>query len=580
VRVHPRGLLIALFLIYDARGVYAQSIPLEVQREAQRIQDREIDRQNALERRLFQSQSPIKDFTPAEIDEDNPSESATCESVTEINIKGMTRFHADQFKVVREAAVGACIYPTTLRAVERAITNAYVKRGFITSRAFAVRDTRQPNVVYVRVVEGKIASVQSQGVQTQGQKPRRAYEDDEIGFAFGDLDQHPLNLRRLEQGVDQLARLPSGTPQIDIVPAAEAGKSDIMIRRERLSAWLRPSVTLNNSGSKSTGKETIILSLDADSPFGVSDFFSGYLSQDIAHGTRKNSTGGGLFFTVPAGRLSFSASGNIQSYRSILTSNDLQFSNEGRTFSGFFAVDSLIFRNARHKLAASLQVALFDTATRIQDIRLATNSYRLATVSLRGTLQSRIGNGHVVTDIAYVRGLSILGAKAADFGPAGPRINFDKIEAGFALQFPTKLDWLPFYYATNVRGQWSFARVLPSERFNIGGDSTVRGYRDDGASGDHGITARTQLTFPLIKTFTDKKTGAATQFSLLLGHDAGWVWTVKDASSLTFIQSMSAGLSIANRRVSGLLTVSQPISRPQFFQPRRLELLTSLRLTI
>ncbi len=566
---------IGTILLCGGVALQAQPIPLEVQREAQRIQEREIERQNARDRSLLQSQSPIKDFTPVALDEELPDGGGACQPVTSVEISGMTLLDASQFKPLTDAATGVCIGPAGLKALERGITNAYVKRGYITSRAFAARSVAQAERVEVRVIEGKVATVQSQGV-----KPGRAYRDDEVALAFGNLTQHPLNLRRLEQGVDQLARLPSASPRIDIVPAAVTGASDIIVKRDHQSAWLRPSVSFNNGGSKSTGRQTLTAALEADSLFGLADYSSAYFTQDIATGVRKNSTGGGLFVTLPAGRLSFSASGNYQTYRSILTSNDLQFSNDGHSTSGFVAVDSLVFRNARHKLAASLQLALFDTTTRIQGIRLSTNSYRLVTATLRGTLQSRIDNGQLVTDLALVQGLGILGAESADFGPGGPRTTFSKIEAGLALQYPAKLDWLPFYYALSVRGQWSFRRLLSAERLNIGSESTVRGYRDDGASGDHGVVARTQLSFPLFSAFTEKVSGSTTRFSLLLGHDAGWVWTVKDAASQVFLQSLSGGLSVSNRRVSGLLTVSQPLSRPQFFQPKQLEVLTSLRLSI
>jgi hemolysin activation/secretion protein len=575
VRIGQLLAFIGLNMLCCAYAVQAQPIPLDVQREAQRIQEREIERQNALDRRLLQSQSPIKNFTPVELDEGPPADGGACQPVSAVAITGMTWLDARPFKALADSATGPCIGPAALKALERAITNAYVKRGYITSRAFAVRNAALSDRVEVRVVEGRVADVRSEGVERS-----RAYDDREINFAFGTLERHPLNLRRLEQGVDQLARLPSASPRIDIVPSAVSGASDIVVKREHLSTWLRPTVSISNSGSQSTGREILTASLDADSLLGLSDYFSGYFTHDIASGARKNSIGGGLFFTVPAGRLSFSASSNYQSYRSILSSNELQFSNDGRTFSGFAGVDSLIFRNARHKLAASLQVALFDTATRIQDIRLSTNSYRLVTATLRGTLQSRIDNALVVTDVAFVQGLGVLGAESADFGPGGPRTQFSKIEAGFALQFPAKLDWLPFSYASSIRGQWSFRRLLPAERLSIGSESTVRGYRDDGASGDHGIVARTQVTVPLFGAFAEKANGTATRFSLLLGHDAGWVWTVKDAASHVFIQSLNGGLSLSNRRVTGLLTVSQPLSRPQFFQPKQLEVLTSLRLSI
>ena len=319
---------VAANLLICAGSAQSQLIPLEVQQQAQRIQERAIERQNELERRQLQSQSPIKDYTPILVDDAQLPDNGACQRVSAITISGMTWFSSDRFKGLIEGATGACVGPAALKALERAITNAYVRRGFITSRAFAVRNPTQPESVTVRVVEGRIPNVRSEGV-AEG----RPYGNDEIYFAFGDSATTPLNLRHLEQGVDQLARLPNASPSIDIVPASVTGASDIIVKRERIARWLRPSVAFNNGGSKSTGEATMIASLDGANLFGIADFFSAYFTQDIASGADKNSTGSGLFVSAPAGRLTISASANQQSYRSILTSNDLMFSNDGRTIS-------------------------------------------------------------------------------------------------------------------------------------------------------------------------------------------------------------------------------------------------------
>lgn len=563
----------SLFLC--ARTVQAQPIPVEVQREARRIQERAIERQNELERRQLQSQSPIKDYTPVAVEEAVSLNDSVCQPVTAVTLSGMTLLGAQRFAKLASNATGICISAATLKALERAITNAYVQRGYITSRAFAVRNPSRPDLVTVRVVEGRVQAVRSEGIAGS-----RRYGTDEIHFAFGTPEERPLNLRDLEQGVDQLARLPSASPSIDIVPAAATGASDIIIKRERVARALRPSFAVNNGGSKSTGEATIIASLDGDDLFGIADYFSAYFTQDISSGVGKNSTGSGLFVSAPAGRLTISASANQQSYRSILTSNDLMFSNDGRTISGFVAVDGLVFRNARHKLALAVQMALFDTVTRIQSIRLSTNSYRLATLGAKVRLQSRIDTAVFSADFGFVQGLSILGAESADFGPGGPTLTAGKVEAGFALQKPIKLGRSTLRYSTSVRGQFSRSPLLGAERISIGGEQSVRGYRDDGLSGDHGVVARTQIAFPLFTAFKQRKSNSTTRFSGVVGHDAGWVWNIGSDAGVTLLQSVVGGVEVANSRLAGRILVAKALSPLPGFDRSRPEILASLSLTI
>jgi hemolysin activation/secretion protein len=51
--------------------------------------------------------------------------------------------------------------------------------------------------------------------------------------APGDL----LNLRDLEQGLEQMKRLPSQDVDIDIMPGGQVGESDVVLRVKRGKPW-------------------------------------------------------------------------------------------------------------------------------------------------------------------------------------------------------------------------------------------------------------------------------------------------------------------------------------------------------
>ncbi|MCK1825830.1 hypothetical protein MX655_09770 [Pseudomonas aeruginosa] len=61
-----------------------------------------------------------------------------------------------------------------------------------------------------------------------------------------------LDLRELEQLVDQLSRLPSRQAQLELVPGSEVGGSRVRLKGERDKPW-RVSATRNNDGDVSTG---------------------------------------------------------------------------------------------------------------------------------------------------------------------------------------------------------------------------------------------------------------------------------------------------------------------------------------
>ncbi|WP_432653311.1 POTRA domain-containing protein, partial [Pseudomonas aeruginosa] len=69
-----------------------------------------------------------------------------------------------------------------------------------------------------------------------------------------------LDLRELEQLVDQLSRLPSRQAQLELVPGSEVGGSRVRLKGERDKPW-RVSATRNNDGDVSTGEQQMGLGL-------------------------------------------------------------------------------------------------------------------------------------------------------------------------------------------------------------------------------------------------------------------------------------------------------------------------------
>lgn len=83
-----------------------------------------------------------------------------------------------------------------------------------------------------------------------------------------------LNLRDLEQGLENLKRLPTAEADLQIVPVeGEPNQSDVVVQwRQRLLPY-RVSVGVDNSGSKATGKYQGNITFSADNPLGLSDMF-------------------------------------------------------------------------------------------------------------------------------------------------------------------------------------------------------------------------------------------------------------------------------------------------------------------
>jgi hemolysin activation/secretion protein len=558
----------AVFAVISVSSAWAQSAPDPVARDAQRIQDREQERLRARDGQLRDSQSTPPSGIELQPQVQAAGDPGQCVSIRNVTVSGMTRFQQAGFSDVLGKLIGDCVSIVEINNALREITNRYVTEGFVTSRAVVGPQNLKDGALEIVIVEGQVSGIES---------PKGGYSTGALGSAFAGIKGKQLNLRAIEQGVDQLARLPSAEPDIDIAPAELPGASLLRVNRKKLDRSIRPSLSIDNDGSNATGRWQATMSLDLDDVLNVADFWSLYYSRDLRTRKLEGSESFGGFASVPLGYWTFSLSGGRYSYRSILRGNDQAFANDGSSWNGSATVDRMLFRDARTKVSAAGVLAILDTSNRIQGIRLSTSSYRQVTAAINLRVQRKMLGGLVGGDLGMTRGLSILGANAADTGPGGATIKFSKINAGLTYQTKSKTLGIPVDYSALLRAQASLDPVFSSGRFGLGGSSTVRGFRDDGISGRYGLFTRHQVGFALPTVFKSNKT-FETALRGFVGYDAGGIFSHNaDRFERGFMHASTIGIRVLGRHVQAELMASMPISAPSFVSRKRVELSASMR---
>lgn len=476
-------------------------------------------------------------------------------TVRDVRLVGADHYRPDEFLDVLQPLRGPCTGIAAIDTALRAITDRYVHDGFVTSRAAVGPQDLNLGVLTITMIEGRVGDI-------KGAPGSRRYGAGEIAAAFPTRGGDRLNLRALEQGVDQLARLAKGDPKIDIAPGETPGTSIVLINRQPLARWIRPSVVFNNEGAASTGRWQVAKSLDIDSLFGVADTWSLY-HQGAASGDgeRRNLAYGG-FASIPNGWWTVSLSSGFSSYRSVLEGNGLRFATHGRTYTGSATVDRMVFRDAKTKLSLSAGLALLDTRNFVQGIRLQTSTYRIVSGTVNARWQRYLARTQVSLSGGYDQGLGLLGAHTVDTGPDGATGRFHRLTMDVAAQTPFTIGESRLTNLLALRGQWGFDDVFPADRFSVGGSSTVRGFRDDGISGRTGASLREQLSLG-IADLLRARPAIATSLSGYLAYDVGGIRPAEgDRFERGLLQSVSVGLMARNRHLEAGVTLAVPVTAP------------------
>ncbi len=566
IRILPTLLSILLFF---TSSVFAQNIPDNVSRQSERLQEREIEQQRQREEDLRARQQVAPSGTPVVTPDLATVPSGECVTVMTATIKGVSIYPEDEFTDVLQSIVGTCIFVSDIDAILRAITNRYIKDGYVTSRALIAPQDLDDGSIEIVVIEGQLADIRA--------------EQDKIGntelrAAFPGLKNEILNLRDIEQGIDQMLRLPSFDPSIDIEPATAQGASNLILKRKKSASPVRPSLSFNNDGQVSTGRLLTTLSVDVDNITGLLDFTSLYFSRDLGAGETGGTQSFGGFLSIPRGYWTISVSGGYSEYDSIISGNGQSFVSDGETYNGSATLERLFFRDADTKLSVAIGLNLFDTVNRIQGIRLSTSSYRLVNARASVRLQQRLPKGLLNAGLGFVQGFDFLGAQTVDTGPGGPGTNFSKITANISYREPFLFAGVRLQYALAMRGQVALTPVFPAQRISIGGSSTVRGFKDDGNSGRTGATVRQQLSGELGELFASLSSKAKSKVLAFAAYDAGGVAARSDNPfERGFLHSATVGLQLVSKLFAAEFAVSIPVSAPSFVRRRDAEFGANLR---
>ena len=470
----------------------SQTSPPSDAENAARLQRLQEERVNAIRKQQEQSVDVLGN-APMERDASKlPSDEAPCFPITQITLKGDA---SGDFSWLPEAMagpqggdspVGKCLGAKGINLVLSRLQNELIARGYITTRVVAEAQDLKSGVLVFELAPGRIHSVRLAD-DSQGQTslftamPSRA----------GEL----LNLRAIEHGLENLKGIPSADANVRIVPADQPGQSDLLVTY-RQSNPLRGTLTLDDNGSKSTGKYQGGATLSWDNPAGLSDLLYFSANHHIGSVGRSGTNGAVVHYAVPLGFWSASATYDQSRFKQAVVGAFQDYVYSGRNANAELKISRLVQRDATSKTTAG--VGIFQRSARnfIDDTEVEVQRRR--TGGWLATLNHRHNFEQTTLDatVGFRQGTGNFGSMPAPeeaFGEGTSR--FKIVTLDVALAGPVSLLGQNLRYSINARAQRGMTPLSPPERFSIGGRNTVRGFDGDAVlSADNGWLLRNELS--------------------------------------------------------------------------------------
>ncbi|SEA67304.1 Hemolysin activation/secretion protein [Lonsdalea quercina] len=479
--------LAATVLAY-ASSVMAADSPDAPMQGAAAIDAREQLRQQERTRALREQNTPQADVrlqTPDAALPGYPTEENPCFTLHYLALQGEA---SEQFQWALASAAdanGRCLGAQGITLAINKVQNAILAKGYVTTRVMAQEQDLTQGILTLTLQPGRISDIRfGQPTSWRG----RLWNA--IPASRGDI----LNLRDVEQGLENLKRVSSATADIEIVPGEQEGASDLRVNWQEKRP-VRLSLGLDDSGSESTGRYLGTATLAIDAPFAQNDLFYANIGRDMfaqgPYGNRSNT----LNYFFPVGYWAFSANYSDYTYHQNIPNANEVLSYNGKSDNVVVTVSRLLFRNQSHKTTLNLRTYRKHATNSVNGIEIEQQRRRTAGWELGVNQRSYFGDTTVDANVSWRRGTGAFGAtrapeEATHSGSARTGVLLGDVSIHQPFTFVDQ----SLRYSTTLRGQWSANALTPQERLAIAGRYTVRGFDGEQMlSGERGIVWRNEL---------------------------------------------------------------------------------------
>lgn len=333
------------------------------------------------------------------------------------------------------------------------------------------------------------------------------------GVLFPGLEGHILNMRDIEQGLDQINRLFSGHAQSELLPGREEGSTIVNINNQPEKAF-KVSVSHDNLGQSSTGYARYSAGLKLENILGLNDAwdFSYQRSQtDYWGGSQQEGHSNNISASVsiPYGYWTFGLNGYAYNYQSIIKGNFSDIETTGDSSELHASTSRVLYRDSVSLTTLNLGLSYKRTNNYLLGNKIEVGSRQYSVANFGISHSRQMLGGTWTFDISYLQGLPLFHSvkkHAPGAGDAEPQ--FAKFTGTLNIMTPFEVSGWNFVLSTLFSGQYSPHNLLAAEQISLGGASNVRGTRESLVFGNNGFFIRNDLmlrTIPWRNNATLKK---------------------------------------------------------------------------
>lgn len=443
--------------------------------------------------------------------------------IDRIEVVGSTVFSPEKFTPITAPFVGKEVSFTELLQVKDAITKLYTDNGYVTTGAVITPQTVESGVVKIQVIEGSLSEIKIIGnrrLQTQ-------YIRDRIRLGAG----KPLNVPHLLEKL-QLLRLDPRVQNLsaELQTGTTPGTNILRVEIQEADTF-HLTTTFDNGRSPSVGSFRRGVDIQEANLLGLGDTLSvGYTNTDGSNTISANYT---LPINAHNGTVSF---GFNQGWNHVIEEPFTVLDIQSNTTSYEIGYRQPLLQTPTQEFAVGISLSRQESQTELGLDNIggfplspgadADGKTRISALRFTQEYTQRSTSQVFAARSQFSLGVDWFGTNVNEEEPDS-RFFAWRGQAQWVRQLAPETLFL-------ARGDVQIATtsLVPLEQFGLGGQSSVRGYRQDTLLTDSGLFLSAELRLPIVRS---TKMGGVLQLIPFMDFGTGWNTTSKNPSPSTVI---------------------------------------------
>ena len=534
-------------------GAYAVNPIMPMAQQEQLQQDREVQQERNLRLDTERVETVVSEPAPINVPSD---QNGTSFFIHHIQLDGVPKEFTFLHKIARKNEQRT-VTVADITNIRNSLQRKLLDRGFVTSQVYIPEQNVNSGTLQFMVLPGRVEDIRYSTSSAHG--PWRTA----FPVRPGDI----LNIRDVEQGLEQMKRVSSQSITMKLLPGTSVGTSiiELSIKQEKP---VHGSISIDNSGLESTGVYQGSFTASLDQAFRANDTFTMSLSGDLSGSSSiKGTRAASLNYVIPHGKDTFSVSFSKSRYHQTIQSNPYDFTYGGKSTTMKAKWNHVWSRTQREKRAFDISISTRHNHRFINDMELPVQALRTTSMELGVSNRAYIGNATLYSRLGFQWGIGALGAQSehkASVAMGGPTSRYHMWLIDVDYRKPFIMGHRPASFTSSFHGQWvqGGKRVYSVDTINIGNRYSIYGFDGEYTlMGDSGWYIRNEVSSVIPRLNTE----------VYWGLDVGAVYG-KSTEALVGKTIAGTALGVRGNYASGLLFdafVSTPLYKPQGYHTKK-----------